>query len=89
MAIGSNDGPDISTYTTTELGATKVSSRKANMTEHQDIIRKIQAAGLIEMPSWSRPLVVSEEERARLANLLSVGDPLSETIVADRGQPDT
>jgi hypothetical protein len=44
----------------------------------------MKAAGLIEDLPSAQPLVVSSEERARLAKKLSHGKPLSEIIIEDR-----
>ena len=55
--------------------------------ERLQIIAKMQAAGLIEPLAWPRPSAVSDAEQARLAHLFSIGRPLSEIIIADRGQP--
>jgi len=57
--------------------------------QRQEIIDKMQAAGLIERQPGDEdpdpPAVVTAEERARLAGLLSAGEvPLSETIINDR-----
>ena len=54
------------------------------MTDHQDIISKMQAAGLIERLPWPHPPVISVDERARLARIVSSGGPLSETIIEER-----
>ena len=48
------------------------------------IVSKMKAVGLIEDLSWSQPPSVSPEERARLAEKLSHGKPLSQIIMEDR-----
>lgn len=53
----------------------------------RQITSRIQSPGLVETLPWSRLPAIPEKERAHLAELLSVGDPLSETIITDRGQP--
>lgn len=40
-----------------------------------EVIDKMEAAGLIEYPSWPRPPVISADERARLARILGSGSP--------------
>jgi len=44
----------------------------------------MKAAGLIEDLPWAQPPAISPEERARLAERLSHGKPLSEIIIEDR-----
>jgi hypothetical protein len=51
---------------------------------HAQIVGEMKAAGLIEDLPWAQPPVVSSEERARLAEKLSHGRPLSEIIIEDR-----
>ncbi len=53
-------------------------------TRRSDIIRKMKAAGLIEDMPWPEPPALSPEARARLAEKLSHGKPLSELIIEDR-----
>ncbi len=48
------------------------------------IIQKMKAAGLVEDLPWPQPPTVSPEERARLAEKLSHGKPLSEIIMENR-----
>ena len=48
------------------------------------IIDEMRAAGLVEDLGWTTPPVVSAEERARLARVLSGGKPLSEIIIEER-----
>jgi hypothetical protein len=45
----------------------------------------LSAAGMLYQPDWEIPPHVSSEERARLAKKLAQGLPLSEIIIADRG----
>lgn len=49
-----------------------------------ELIHKMKAAGLIEDLPWSEPPAVSPEARARLAEKLSQGKPLSAIIMEDR-----
>jgi antitoxin component of MazEF toxin-antitoxin module len=51
------------------------------------ILRKMKTAGLIEDLPWAQPPTISPEERARLAERLSHGKPLSEIIIENREQP--
>jgi hypothetical protein len=51
---------------------------------HDRIVDEMKAAGLIEELPWTPPLAVSAEARARLAEKLSQGQPLSELILEDR-----
>lgn len=44
----------------------------------------LRAAGLLYKPNWETPPDVSVEERARLAEKLAQGQPLSEIIIAER-----
>jgi hypothetical protein len=44
----------------------------------------LHAAGLLYKPDWETPAEVSAEERARLAQKLAQGQPLSEIIIAER-----
>lgn len=48
------------------------------------IVRKMKNAGLVETLPWAQPPMVSSEERARLVEKLSRGEPLSESIIAER-----
>ena len=51
---------------------------------HDRIVNEMKAAGLIEELPWTPHLEVSTEARARLAEKLSQGRPLSEIILKDR-----
>ncbi|MCX6030863.1 MAG: hypothetical protein NT169_16405 [Chloroflexi bacterium] len=48
------------------------------------VVSKMEAAGLIEKLPWPQPPRVSAEVRARLAEKLSRGKPLSEIVLEDR-----
>ncbi|PKO20295.1 MAG: hypothetical protein CVU38_20880 [Chloroflexi bacterium HGW-Chloroflexi-1] len=48
------------------------------------VVSKMKAAGLIEELPWPQPPRVSAEVRARLAEKLSHGKPLSEILLEDR-----
>ena len=54
---------------------------------HDRIVNEMKAAGLVEDLPWPQPPVVSPEERARLAERLSHGKPLSELIMEGREEP--
>ena len=49
-----------------------------------EALDKMKAAGLIEDLPWAQPISVSPETRARVAEALSRGKPLSEIIMEDR-----
>jgi hypothetical protein len=51
---------------------------------NERIVKEMKAAGLVEELSWSHPPVISTEQRARLAETLSQGKPLSEIVIEDR-----
>lgn len=53
---------------------------------HDRIIDEMKAAGLIEELPWTPHPEVSTQARARLAEKLSQGRPLSELILEDRGE---
>jgi hypothetical protein len=59
----------------------KAAEREASRAQ---AIAALREAGLIITPEWPAPPAVSPEERARLAQKISVGQPLSEIIIADR-----
>ncbi len=46
--------------------------------------RILREAGMLYETNWEPPPPVSPEERARLAEKLAQGQPLSEIIIADR-----
>ena len=48
------------------------------------IVREMKADGLVETLPWAQPPTVSSAERARLAEKLSHGKPLSEDIIEER-----
>ncbi len=48
------------------------------------IVREMKNEGLIETLPWVQPPPVSPEERARLAERMSRGKPLSEIIIDER-----
>jgi len=49
-----------------------------------EVLDKMKAAGLVEDLRWPQPARVSPETRARVAEALSRGKPLSEIIMEDR-----
>ncbi len=59
------------------------------MTDRQDLLRKMQSAGLIVALPWPRPPVISAAQRARLAAILAAAGPLSSEIIAERGRDAT
>jgi hypothetical protein len=50
----------------------------------EQIVREMKADGLVETLPWAQPPTVSDEERARLAQKLSHGEPLSGFIIEER-----
>jgi hypothetical protein len=48
------------------------------------IVREMAHEGLVETLPWAQPPLVPPEERARLAEKLTHGDPLSEVIIEER-----
>jgi hypothetical protein len=48
------------------------------------IVREMTDEGLVETLPWAQPPPVAAEERARLAEKLSHGEPLSELIIENR-----
>jgi hypothetical protein len=75
---------------TGELEAVRVGSAiivrpKRSSADERDQVRQVlRAAGLLYEPGWETPPPVPPEERARLARELGGGQPLSESIIADR-----
>jgi hypothetical protein len=59
----------------------KAAEREASRAQAISVLRE---AGLVITLEWPAPPAVSPEERARLAQKTSVGQPLSEIIIADR-----
>jgi hypothetical protein len=58
---------------------------KTERTQVNDqIVSAMKAVGLIEDLPWTQPPVISGEERARLAEKLGRGRPLSELILEER-----
>jgi virulence-associated protein VagC len=58
--------------------------RTGSADERERVGQVLRAAGLLYEPGWEHPSPVSEEERARLAQKLGAGGPLSDMILADR-----
>lgn len=50
----------------------------------EQLVREMKADGLIETLPWPQPPMVSPSERARLAEELSHGQPLSDIILEER-----
>lgn len=48
------------------------------------IISEMKATGLVEELLWTQPPLATPQDRARLAEKLSVGKPLSELIIEER-----
>jgi len=54
------------------------------VSQRDRIVREMKAAGLVETLPWAQPPTAPPEERARLAERLSSGKPLSQVIVEER-----
>ena len=68
-----------------EEGRIVIRPKQKPADERDQVDRALRAAGLLYEPDWELPPPVSPEERARLAQKLSSDSPLSEEILADRG----
>jgi membrane protein involved in colicin uptake len=64
-------------------GDQRAVSQRAD-SQRAEILDKMKAEGLIEEVEWSHVQVVSSQDRARLAQKLSQGKPLSQIILEDR-----
>jgi hypothetical protein len=53
--------------------------------ERNQVRQVLRATGMLCEPEWEPPRLVSPEERTRLAQKLGQIGPLSEVIIADRG----
>jgi len=62
-----------------------VRPKRASDDERDQVRHVLQAAGLLYEPAWETPPPVPPDERARLAEKLGQAGPLSEAIIADRG----
>ena len=67
-----------------EEGQIVIRPKSQPVDERTRVEQVLRAAGLLYEPDWERPSPVSGEERARLAEKLALGAPLSEVIIADR-----
>ena len=67
-----------------ETGRIVIQLRPQSLDERNQVRQVLRDAGLLYEPSWSPPSPVSQSERARLAQKLGSGPPLSEEIIAER-----
>lgn len=68
-----------------EEGTIVIRPRSAGSDERSRVRQALREAGMLYEPEWEAPTSVSAEERARLAARLGEAGPLSEVIIADRG----
>jgi hypothetical protein len=68
-----------------EEGTIVIRPKSAGADERAQVRQALQAAGMLYELEWEPPTPVSPEERARLAHKLGQVGPLSEVIIADRG----
>jgi len=68
-----------------EEGTIIVRPKSAGADERARVRQALQAAGMLYEPEWEPPTPVSPGERAHLAQKLGQAGPLSEIIIADRG----
>lgn len=68
-----------------EEGTIVIRSRSAGSDERTRVRQALREAGMLYEPEWETPTSVSPEECACLAEKLGEADPLSEVIIADRG----
>jgi hypothetical protein len=58
--------------------------RQATSETRKEVRQVLREAGMLYQPLWQTPPPVSQEDRARLAEKLAQGQPLSEIIISDR-----
>ena len=68
-----------------EEGTIVIRPKSATAGERSQVRQVLRAAGMLYEPEWQPPTPVSPAERMRLAEKLSQAGPLSEVIIADRG----
>ncbi len=61
-----------------------IKPKSPQVSVRDQIVREMKADGLVEKLPWAQPPTVSSAERARLAEELSYGKPLSEIIIEER-----
>jgi len=66
-------------------GTIVIRPKSATADERTQVRQVLRAAGMLYEPEWEPPTPVSPEERTRLAQKLGQAGPLSEAIIADRG----
>ena len=68
-----------------EEGTIVIRPKAVKANERTRVRQALRAAGMLYEPEWKSPPPVSPKERARLARKLGRTGPLSEVIIADRG----
>jgi len=68
-----------------EEGTIVIRPKSLGADERTRVRQALRAAGMLYEPEWEPPTPVSPEERARLAEKLGQVGPLSDVIIADRG----
>jgi hypothetical protein len=63
----------------------EIQPKSATADERTQVRQVLRAAGIPYEPGWEPPAPVSPEARTRLAQRLGRIGPLSEVIIADRG----
>ena len=66
-------------------GTIVIRPKSTTADERTRIRQVLRAAGMLYEPEWEPPMPVSHEERTRLARKLGQVGPLSEVIIAGRG----
>jgi hypothetical protein len=79
------DAPELEIEQVADALVIKPKAKDVNQAEDR-IVDEMKAAGLVEALPWAQPPVVPLEERARLAEKLGRGRPLSELVLAERDE---
>jgi len=83
QALGDMDTEELEAVR--EEGTIVIRPKSATADDRSQVRQVLRAAGMLYEPEWQPPTPVSPEERKRLAGKLSQAGPLSEVIIADRG----
>ena len=68
-----------------EEGTIVIRPKSTAADERTQVRQALRTAGMLYEPEWEPPTPVSAKERVRLAQKLGQAGPLSEVIIADRG----
>jgi hypothetical protein len=82
-ALGDLDAEELEAVR--EEGTIVIRPKSAIADQQTQVRRVLREAGMLYEPEWKPPTPVSPEERTRLAQKLGQAGPLSEAIIADRG----